>query len=229
VSDVEVTKKLKSVPFSLRLKEESINSSIRQMMGENSVESSPFRSMFRNLPTLEYNPSCEEFKNLMELKKKNEVLAENTLKSYIVAISAVSMCDVNDKIGSYIALTNMCKSVLNISLVPDEKVAVKKDDDYSEMRKENYKKSASKEKKTSKDQKLTEKVVESKKEEVKVSAKEDEATEKVKAEKQDKVAGSNNEGALPKQEDVSEKPQVKESNLFSKVVDASSEKIREEL
>lgn len=120
VSGVMVSKRLNNAPFSVKIHENALSSSFKQMMGENTLEASPFKSMFVRLPVLEYNPECEEFKSLMEVRAKNVELAKNILRTYVVAVSEVSMCDVDDKVGAYMSLTSLCKSALGLPMVSDD-------------------------------------------------------------------------------------------------------------
>lgn len=120
VSDVVVSKRLKDAPFALRLKDHALSSNIKQMIGENTVDSSPFKSIFVQLPVLEYNPCCDEVKALLVLRSSNESLARNILRSFLAAVSIVSITDVDDKVGAYISLKNVCNHLLGLPTVEDD-------------------------------------------------------------------------------------------------------------
>lgn len=120
VSDVVVSKRLKDAPFALRLKDNALSTNIKQMIGENTVDSSPFKSIFVQLPVLEYNPCCDEVKALLALRGSNESLARDILRAFVAAVSVVSVTDVDDKVGAYISLKNVCNHLLGLPVVEDD-------------------------------------------------------------------------------------------------------------
>eukprot|EP00866_Antonospora_locustae_P001736 jgi/Antlo1/1736/2402 len=141
VSDVVVSKRLKNAPFALRLKDQALSSNIKQMIGENTVDSSPFKSIFVQLPVLEYNPCCDEVKALLALRGSNENLARNILRTFVAAVSIVSTTDIDDKVGAYISLKNVCNHLLALPVVEDDAKKIgegkKREDSATESEAEN--------------------------------------------------------------------------------------------